>query len=281
MKNLLFFVVCKIVNKAEVASAFTKVFVMTKKYCVTSLKNNRIMHKYIFWTLWRIWFYVLIFVVIVIFSPLLIISLSIEKLYPFFMKLAHIWALVVFYGMGFRYDKKQWQKIDGNQSYIFVANHTSMMDIMLMLILIRNPFVFIGKKELGKLPIFGFFYKRACILVDRSNAQSRRESIQKAQEKLTKGLSICIFPEGGVPDTEVVLDNFKDGAFRLAIDFQIPIVAMTFVGLKQGFSYNFFSGKPMKIDVYMHSLFETKGMEMKDKNQLKEEVYQAILSRLE
>ncbi len=239
------------------------------------------MHKYIFWTLWRIWFYVLIFIVIVILSPLLIVSLSIEKLYPFFMKLARIWALVVFYGMGFRYDKKQWQKIDEKQSYIFVANHTSMMDIMLMLILIKNPFVFIGKKELGKLPIFGFFYKRACILVDRSSAQSRRESIQKAQEKLNKGLSICIFPEGGVPEPEVVLDNFKDGAFRLAIDFQIPIVAMTFVGLKQGFSYNFFSGKPMKIDVYMHALFETKGMEMKDKNQLKEEVYQTILSKLE
>ena len=50
---------------------------------------------------------------------------------------------------------------------MLVANHTSMLDIMLMLKVSKNPFVFIGKKELAKIPLFGFFYKRVCIMVDR------------------------------------------------------------------------------------------------------------------
>jgi 1-acyl-sn-glycerol-3-phosphate acyltransferase len=42
-----------------------------------------------------------------------------------------------------------------------------MADIMLMLAVVKNPFVFVGKRELAKVPLFGFFYKRTCILVDR------------------------------------------------------------------------------------------------------------------
>lgn len=219
-------------------------------------------------------------VVILIFSPLLILSLSNEKWYGFFFRLAKMWAYILFYSMGFRYQLHNRQALDKQGSYMFVANHTSMMDIMLMLILNKNPFVFIGKKELEKMPLFGFFYKRASITVDRSSAKSRKESIEKARQKLQNGTSICIFPEGGVPDEGVSLDEFKDGAFRLAIDFQIPVVAYTFVGLKQYFPYRFWGGKPGKIEVYMHPLFPTEGLTQKDKPILKQNVRASIASRL-
>lgn len=219
-------------------------------------------------------------VVILIFSPLLILSLSNEKWYGFFFRLAKMWAYILFYSMGFRYQLHNQQPLDKQGSYMFVANHTSMMDIMLMLILNKNPFVFIGKKELEKMPLFGFFYKRASITVDRSSAKSRKESIEKARQKLQNGTSICIFPEGGVPDEGVSLDEFKDGAFRLAIDFQIPVVAYTFVGLKQYFPYRFWGGKPGKIEVYMHPLFPTDGLTQKDKPILKQNVRASIVSRL-
>ena len=130
------------------------------------------------------------------------------------------------------------------------------------------------------MPLFGFFYKRASITVDRSSAKSRKESIEKARQKLQNGTSICIFPEGGVPDEGVSLDEFKDGAFRLAIDFQIPVVAYTFVGLKQYFPYRFWGGKPGKIEVYMHPLFPSEGLTQKDKPILKQNVRASIASRL-
>ena len=123
---------------------------------------------------------------------------------------------------------------------MLVANHTSMLDIMLMLRASKNPFVFVGKKELVRIPIFGFFYKRVCIMVDRESTRSRTAVYMRAQKRLNSGLSICIFPEGGVPDESILLDDFKDGAFKMAIAHNIPIVPMTFYDNKKKVSIYFF-----------------------------------------
>jgi 1-acyl-sn-glycerol-3-phosphate acyltransferase len=179
--------------------------------------------------LYRIWFYVLLAIPIVIMLPILIISILRQEWYSFFFRLARIWATFILFGMGFIPIIKREEHHKKGQSYMFVANHTSMTDIMLMLYVTKNPFVFVGKKELSKIPLFGFFYKRTCILVDRKNPRSRRDVFKSAQDKLNQGLSVCIFPEGGVPEDEsVLLDTFKDGAFRLAVEHDIPIAPMTF-----------------------------------------------------
>jgi 1-acyl-sn-glycerol-3-phosphate acyltransferase len=164
---------------------------------------------------------------------------------------------------------------------MFVANHTSMADIMLMLSITKNPFVFVGKKELAKIPLFGFFYKRTCILVDRSNSKSRMQVFERAQKRLNQGLSICIFPEGGVPDESIVLDSFKDGAFRLAVEHEIPIVPMTFYDNKRLFSYTFLSGSPGLMRVKVHRFFETKNQNPEYKKTVKETVRNVILNELE
>ncbi|SFN20752.1 1-acyl-sn-glycerol-3-phosphate acyltransferase [Paenimyroides ummariense] len=237
--------------------------------------------KKVVWFFWKLWFYLIILVVILLLSPFLIISLSTDKFYRFFFLLARIWAYAVFYGTGFRKSIITKQQFDPTKSYMLTANHTSMMDIMLMLILVKNPFVFVGKKELAKLPIFGYFYKKACILVDRSSAVSRQKTMIMAAEKLAKGLSVCIFPEGGVPNDEsVILDDFKDGAFRLAIDFEIPVVPMTFIGLKKMFPFRFFAGHPGNVFIYQHPFVETKGLSQRDKPELKYQVRELILQPL-
>lgn len=163
---------------------------------------------------------------------------------------------------------------------MFIANHTSMTDIMLMLAAVKNPFVFVGKKELAKIPLFGFFYKRTCILVDRSSPESRRAVFLRAQRRLKQGLSICIFPEGGVPDESVLLDEFKDGAFRLAINHQIPIVPLTFADNKKRFSYTFFSGGPGKMRAKIHKFIDTKGLTIDDTRALNQLSRSVILKQL-
>ena len=164
---------------------------------------------------------------------------------------------------------------------MLVANHTSMLDIMLMLYISKNPFVFVGKKELVKIPVFGFFYKRVCILVDREDTRSRTGVYRRAQRRLNQGLSICIFPEGGVPDDEtVLLDTFKDGAFKMAIAHDIPVVPITLHDNKKRFSFSFFSGGPGRVRAKVHSFFETKLLSEKDKSTLREEVREVILYEL-
>lgn len=239
--------------------------------------------KYIFWTLWRIWFYILILLPILVFAPLLILLLLNDNWYPYFFKIARIWAKIILIGMGFYSKVEQLEHFEKNKSYMLVSNHTSMTDVMLMLAIVpNNPFVFVGKAELAKFPVFGYFYKRCCILVDRASSKSRFAVFAQAEKKIKQGLSICIFPEGGVPDDEsIVLDAFKDGAFRLAIEHQIPIVPMTFFDNKERFSFTFFSGSIGKMRVKIHPFIPTQGLTLEDKNQIKNKVYKLLLNDLE
>lgn len=163
---------------------------------------------------------------------------------------------------------------------MLVANHTSMLDIMLMLDVSKNPFVFVGKKELVKIPVFGFFYKRVCIMVDRDDVKSRTGVYRRAQRRLDQGLSICIFPEGGVPDEEVLLAEFKDGAFKMAIAHKIPVVPITFYDNKKRFSFTFLSGGPGPVRAKVHRFFETGILAEEDKGTLREEVRNVILKEL-
>ncbi|WBL24010.1 MULTISPECIES: lysophospholipid acyltransferase family protein [unclassified Zunongwangia] len=230
---------------------------------------------------WRIWFYVLLVVPIIIMLPILVVFTSSERFYPQFFFCARMWAKFIIFGMGFYRKVVGGQKLEKGYSYMFVANHCSIIDIMLMLSTINHPFVFVGKKELVKIPIFGFFYKRTCILVDRKNPQSRQAVFNEAQRRLKQGNSICIFPEGGVPDDEsIVLDEFKEGAFKLAIDHQIPIVPLTFHDTKKRFSYTFFSGSPGKLRVKIHDFISTKGKTQQDRKALKLQNREVILQEL-
>lgn len=236
--------------------------------------------KYPFWLLYRIWFYILVAVPIIVLFPLLIISISREQWYPYFFKLARFWAKFILIGMGFGYRVVREETPDKTKSYMFVANHTSMADIMLMLVAVKNPFVFVGKQELAKIPLFGFFYKRTCILVDRDSAKSRQAVFLRAQRRLKQGLSICIFPEGGVPEEHILLDAFKDGAFRLAINHQIPVVPITFYDNKKRFSYTFFSGSPGIMRAKVHKFIPTEGLTIADTKPLNDKVRTLIWEQL-
>lgn len=237
--------------------------------------------KIVFWVLWRIWFYVLMAIPILVMLPFLVVSILRESWYPYFFKMARIWAKIILFGMGFYYKIEKEQELEKDKSYMLIGNHTSMVDIMLMLVTTRKPFVFVGKKELVKIPLFGFFYKRTCILVDRSNSKSKHGVFERAQKRINQGLSICIFPEGGVPDDEsILLDHFKDGAFRLAIDHQLPIVPMTFGDNKEHFSYTFLSGSPGLLRVKILPFIVTEGKTMDDKNSLKDQAWKVIHKQL-
>lgn len=237
--------------------------------------------QYIGRIIYRIWFYILVGLPIIVMFPFLLITSASDGLYPYFFKLARVWAKIILLGMGFKVELKKETDIEYGKSYMFVSNHTSMTDIMLMLAVEKNPFVFVGKKELAKIPIFGFFYKRTCILVDRNSPKSRKEVFDRAQKRLNSGLGICIFPEGGVPDANVFLDVFKNGAFRLAIEHQIPIVPLTFPDNKKRFPYGFLDGgTPGKMRATIHKPIPTKGLTLKERDIVKEQTRTVILNQL-
>lgn len=245
--------------------------------------TNMVWFKKLINSLYRVWFYALISISIIVLLPFLFISTIKETYYSKFYVFARIWGSIILYGMGFFPKVKRMEKLEKGKSYMFVANHTSMTDIMLMFSVVRTPFVFVGKKELAKFPVFGFFYRRSSILVDRRDIKSRNAVFEEAERRIQQGHGICIFPEGGVPkDTSLLLDKFKDGAFRMAIDHQIPIVPLVFYDNKQRFPYTVGNGKPGVMRVKILPQVSTKGLDShKDKKDLREKVRGMILKELE
>lgn len=223
-------------------------------------------------------------VTIVSLLPILAIITANEKHYPKFYAIAHVWGKLLLFLMGFHTEVEQEEELTTGKSYMLSANHTSMIDIMLMFAVIKNnPFVFVGKAELAKIPVLGFVYKRTMILVDRASNNSRKAVFEQANQRIKSGRSICIFPEGEVPkDESLVLTNFKNGAFILAIEHQIPIVPISFYDNKKRLSYTIFSGSPGKLRVKIHKPIETTNMQIAtDKNKLKKKVYDLLYTDLE
>jgi 1-acyl-sn-glycerol-3-phosphate acyltransferase len=213
--------------------------------------------------------------------PALLVLTTKEKYYPTFWKLVRVWSFILIYGMGFRLKTQIDQELDRNQSYMFCPNHASLMDPFVLIAMSKNPIVFVGKKELVKIPIFGFFYKRVVIMVDRSSPESRRRVYQMAKKRLQGGTSIGIFPEGLVPEDEVILAPFKKGAFSLAMEFEIPIVPQTYYDNKRLFSWNFFKGGIGTFRIRQHAFIETKGLSTKkDLETLKEKTFQTLYNEL-
>ncbi|WP_299671555.1 1-acyl-sn-glycerol-3-phosphate acyltransferase [uncultured Polaribacter sp.] len=183
--------------------------------------------------------------------------------------------------MGFRLDFTSDQSIDPDKSYMFCPNHTSLLDPFILIALSKNPIVFVGKKELAKIPVFGFFYKRTVIMVDRGSLKSRKRVYQMAKKRLENGVSMAIFPEGLVPKEDVVLAPFKKGAFGLALEFEIPIVPQVYYDCKRFFSWDIFKGGPGVLRVHQHTFIDTENKIVEeDIDSLKEETFNLIYSDL-
>ena len=204
--------------------------------------------KYLFWTIWRSWFAVWGAIVTIVVSPFMFVFLIDDRTFHLFSKALKIWSSAILFGMGF-YLKAVENKPKLSQiSYIYIANHTSVLDILMMISISEKPLVFVGKKELSKIPLFGYFYKKTCVLVDRSSHKSRVGVYQGISKKIDEGKSICIFPEGLVSEDEsIVLCPFRVGAFKIAIDHKLNIIPVVLKDCKARYSFTFFSGSPGKL----------------------------------
>ena len=111
---------------------------------------------------------------------------------------------------------------------VFVANHTSYLDIAMLTWILRRFVAFVGKASILKVPLFGLYFRELHISVDRRNAQDRNKALDMAVEKLREGRSVVFFPEGRITlDNQPLMGQFRDGAFKAAIRTGVPVVPIT------------------------------------------------------
>ena len=182
---------------------------------------------YLFSSLWRLWFLTVFIVVFIVFIPLLFFFTAIVKNHIIVAHLTRYWSKITVL-LSFLFPIIEWEEeIDKSENYIFCPNHVSTLDIPLILAVLPIPLQYIGKAEIAKLPLFGYFYKNNSVIVNRENRRDSYSAFLKAGERLKQGLSMCIFPEGGIPKADILLKKFKNGPFRLAIEQDITVIPIT------------------------------------------------------
>ena len=122
------------------------------------------------------------------------------------------------------------ENVAHKQSYVFVANHQSFLDVFAVYGWLPNNFKWLMKKEIRKVPFVG----TACavaghIFVDRSNPRAALQSMDHIKKELVDGISTVIFPEGTRTKTGE-MGRFKQGAFKIAMDMGLPVVPLSLGG---------------------------------------------------
>lgn len=238
--------------------------------------------KAIFSFFYKIWVFLVFTVFMILFLPGLV--------FPFFFGekagrvgyfFLWIWSWIFSMLTFIRYEYFGTENFKKGQSYIYVSNHTSFLDLPGLRMLLPGQFRPLAKKELKKIPIFGWIAQAATIIVDRSSPESRKKSIDKLKLALRNGISILIFAEGTQNRTKETLQPFHDGAFRIAVDTQQPILPMVVIGAGKLMPPGTIDLKPGKIRIYVGKQISTTGLTAKDSPELKQRTFEVMTEMIE
>ena len=237
----------------------------------------------IIYFIYKLWIGFIFWTTLLLMYPFFWVLLMRKQWYPAAFTLKRLWSMA-FKVLLFCPVKAKFMSKLPPPPYIIVSNHSSYLDTVFMYSIFPDYFLFIGKGELLKWPLFRLFFRKMDIPVTRDNSKMAYNALQKAYDAIDEGACIAIYPEGTIPHSAPRMKVFKKGAFRMAIDKKVPIVPMTWVNnykvLKDPAKLFEFS-LPRRIDVVVHNAIQTDKLEDGDLVKLTKLVYDTIDSALE
>jgi 1-acyl-sn-glycerol-3-phosphate acyltransferase len=229
--------------------------------------------------IWKMLFLLHFATTLILLYPLFYLFLMRKEWYWLAFKLKRLWAHILVFPVGIFYTVDYKFKPKPGKTYVFCANHTSYIDIILSYCVLEHYFIFMGKEELKKVPLFKIFFKDMNILVNRKSMTASYQAFKSAADELRNGNSVILFPEGTISRRAPILKDFKSGAFRLAIDEQIEIVPITFENnwkLLQDRAFLQGNMRPGLARIVVHEPISTKGLTENDVETLKFQVKKII-----
>ena len=218
---------------------------------------------YPFRWLYKIYFIIYFAITLTLFYPFFRIALRNVKGYHLVFKVMRFYSKLWLLCCGIFLKVKGKENILKAEPFLICANHSSFVDIPCLYAVFDEYFVFTGKKEIEKWPLFSIFYTSGMnILVDRENKQGALQGFKRMMKVIDEKYSLAIFPEGTISKTAPKLTEFKVGAVKLAIQKQIPILPITFTtNWKRLQRKDFLSGKagPGISEMIIHPAIITKG----------------------
>jgi 1-acyl-sn-glycerol-3-phosphate acyltransferase len=227
---------------------------------------------------WAVYFLICFLVFFILFYPLFLVFLSRKEWYPQAHRLRGIWGAILMILTGILPSVKFEEKLNRRGTYILAPNHFSYLDIVTVNVLIPVYFNFMAKADLARIPVFGIFFRTIDIPVERGSSTASHKAFLEADRRLKQGVSMLIFPEGKIGDNVPYMSKFKVGAFRLAIENQVPIVPISILdnykrmdsgGLTDG-------GTPGRMRIIVHKPILVTGLTLEDIPALQKQVHDII-----
>lgn len=207
----------------------------------------------------------------------IIVSRRLDFITYFFIR---VWVYFFSFFTGIWFVGHNKRLVNSKKSYIFVINHTSFLDAPAIPIAIPSSLVALGKKELSKIPVFGWITSRFAIWVDRSDPESRREGSQRLKQMLSGGTSVLVAPEGTRNNTDEPLLPFRYGPFRLAIESQIPIIPVVIHNAGKLMKRGSLLLRPGVIHSYCLPEISVEGLTEDDLNSLTQSTYELMKNKI-
>ena len=196
-------------------------------------------------------------------------------------KIANLWARMLLWLTSIRVDVIGKENVLMEKPQIFMANHQSDFDILIVLAHIPGQFRWIAKKELFKIPIFGKAMRNAgYIEIDRQNHEKALKSLDEAAQKIREGKSVVTFPEG-TRSRDGQIRPFKQGMFHLAIQAGVPIVPISIIGSHEIMPKRTLKVKPGRITMVIDRPVDVSGYTLETRGKLIERVRHIIVSNFE
>ena len=225
------------------------------------------------WALWGLLSFVITF--LIIFLPAMV-SYALPELagQNYFLLVSRGWMNVWLLLVGCPVSVTGKENFIKGQAYVITFNHNAMLDVPLSCPYVPGANKTIAKASFAKLPLFGWFYSRGSVLVDRKDEQSRVKSFEAMKTVLAKGIHMCIYPEGTRNRSNEPLKPFYDGAFKLASDTGTAIIPAIIIGTKKAMPiHKTFYLLPVRLKMHFLPPIASTNFEVKE---LKAKVFEAM-----
>ncbi len=189
------------------------------------------------WALWALITFIVTFLIILLPSMLAHLMKD-PKGQRYFIDVSRVWMNVWLFLVGCPVKVSGKDNFKNNTSYVVVFNHNAFLDVPLSAPYVPGANKTIAKASFAKIPLFGLFYKKGSVLVDRKDEKSRSKSFDTMKKVLATGMHMCVYPEGTRNRTAEPMKPFYDGAFRLAVAANKDIIPCVITGTKKAMPIN-------------------------------------------
>jgi 1-acyl-sn-glycerol-3-phosphate acyltransferase len=192
-------------------------------------------------------------------------------------KMANLWAKILLLISSTKVEVIGKENILYGKPQIFMSNHQSDFDILVVLGHVPGQFRWIAKKELFNIPVFGAAMKNAgYIEIDRHNREKAMQSLDEAALRIREGKSVMSFPEG-TRSRDGEIKSFKQGIFHLAIKSGVPIVPVSIVGSGRIMPKRSLKVTPGRVKLIIDKAIDVRSYSIENRQELIDKVRQVII----